>query len=56
MGTCDDPSQLVESLSSPHCELEHVQPHESLQYLNVMRALRAAKAEVGKWVWYLFKS
>ena len=47
-GACGDSGQLVDCLSSSHCSLPNVQPHEALQYLAVMSTLRAAKAEVGQ--------
>ena len=42
----DDTVTLLECLHSQHGGLENVQDHEALQYLNVMRASRAAKVEV----------
>ncbi len=43
----DSPSHLLEQLDNHYGGLENVQDHEATQYLNVMRALKAAKAEVG---------
>lgn len=43
----EEPSALLEQLLSHYSGLENIQAHEALQYRNVMRALKAAKAEVG---------
>ena len=43
---CEDSEQLLEHLRNEHCGMEHVQTHEALQYLNVLKTARAAKAEV----------
>jgi len=40
-------SSLLEKLQSHYGGLSNVQEHEALQYLSVMKALKAAKAEVG---------
>ncbi len=44
----DDTAVLVENLHNYYSGLENVQDHEALQYLNVMKALRVAKAEVSQ--------
>lgn len=41
-----DPSTLLEQLHNHYGGLENVQEHEALQYLSVLKALKAAKAEV----------
>ncbi len=41
------PSDLLEQLCNHYGGLENVQKHEATQYLSVMKALKAAKAEVG---------
>lgn len=41
------PSDFLEQLTGHYGGLENVQEHEVSQYLKVMRALKAAKAEVG---------
>lgn len=43
----EDASVLLDNLLSHYGGLENIQSHEALQYLNVMKALKAAKAEVG---------
>ena len=43
----EESSALLEQLNNHYGGLENVQEHEALQYLSVMRALKAAKAEVG---------
>lgn len=42
-----DTAALLEHLHNQYGGLENVQDHEALQYLNVMKALRQAKTEVG---------
>ena len=42
-----NPSVLLEQLTSEYSGVDHIQEHEALQYLSVMKALRTAKVEVG---------
>lgn len=43
----DNSPALLEQLTNQYGGLQNIQEHEALQYLAVMRALRAAKSEVG---------
>ena len=46
MLTSDDPALLLEALHSQHAGLENVQDEQALHYFDVLRAMKAAKAEV----------
>jgi len=49
INTCvagDDPSSLLETLHNQYAGLQNVQDAQALHYLNILKALRAAKAEV----------
>jgi len=49
INTCvagDDPSSLLETLHNQYAGLQNVQDAQALHYLNILKTLRAAKAEV----------
>ena len=43
----EDPATLLECLHSQHAGLQNVQDAQTLHYLNVLKSMKAAKAEVG---------
>ena len=49
----EDSSSLLQALHSQHAGLSNVQDSNALHYLTVLRAMRAAKAEVGESVSYV---
>ena len=42
----DDPAALLECLTNEHVGVVNVQEAQALHYLNVLKAMKAAKAEV----------
>ena len=42
----DDPSLLLERLKNEHAGVENIQEPQALYYLNLLKATKAAKAEV----------